>query len=120
MKYCADKRQLGKFIERANPYDVLVVSEVSRLTRNTLQVLEIRRDFISERTKEALAKRKANGMVLGRPKGRAKNLRLDPLADKIDMYREKKIDKRSIAKLMDVSPNILYVWLQVRRPVNLE
>lgn len=29
----------------------------------------------------------------------------------------KKTDKRSIAKLLDVSPNTLYAWLKVRRPV---
>jgi hypothetical protein len=58
-------------------------------------------------------------MVLRRPKCLAKNLRLDPLADKIDMYLEKKIDKRSIAKLLDVSPNMLYVWLKVRRTFDL-
>ena len=29
----------------------------------------------------------------------------------------KEIDKRSIAKLFDVSPNPLYAWLMVRRPV---
>jgi transposase-like protein len=34
--------------------------------------------------------------------------------------RAKKIDKRSIAKLLDVSPNTLFVWLKVRRPVALE
>lgn len=44
------------------------------------------------------------------------NLRLDPLADKIDMYLEKKIDQRSITKLLDVSPNTIYVSLKVRRP----
>jgi DNA invertase Pin-like site-specific DNA recombinase len=174
VKYCTDKRllepvfiedtvsgrtdwrerQLGKIIERAGAGDVIVVSEVSRLARNTLQVLEIgrecitrgvhlhvakngivfddsmqskivatvlglvaeiERDFISARTKEALAKRKGEGMKLGRPVGPAKNLRLDPLADKIDIYLEKKIDKRSIAKLLDVSPNTLYAWLKVRR-----
>lgn len=32
----------------------------------------------------------------------------------------KQIDKRSIAKLLDVSPNSLYAWLKVRRPVALE
>ena len=71
-------------------------------------------------TKEALATRKADGMVLGRPKGPAKNLQLDPLADKIDMYLEKKIDKQSIAKLLDLSPNKLRVWLKVRRLVYFE
>jgi hypothetical protein len=53
-------------------------------------------------------------------KGPEKNLRLDPLADKIEMYLEMKIDKRSIAKLLVISPNTLYVWLMVRGPAILE
>ena len=69
-------------------------------------------DFISARTKEALAKGKADSVKLGRPPRPPKNLRLDQLADKID--------ERSIAKLLDVSQNMLYVWLIVRRPVTLE
>ncbi len=40
-------RPLGQIIERANAGDVVVVSEVSRLARNTLQVLEIGRECIS-------------------------------------------------------------------------
>ncbi len=97
-------RQLGKSIRGAGKGVVIVVSEVSRLARSTLQVLEIgreciergvhlhvakngivfddsmqskivatvlglvaeiERDFISSRTKEALAKRKADGIKLG-------------------------------------------------------
>jgi DNA invertase Pin-like site-specific DNA recombinase len=147
-------RPLGKLIERAGQGDVIVVSEVSRLARSTLQVLEIgreciergvhlhiaktgiifddsmqskivatvlglvaeiERDFISSRTKEALAKRKADGMKLGRPVGGAKNLKLDKHADKIDGYLAKGINKVAIAKLLDVSPNTLYEWLKVRR-----
>ena len=76
----------------------------------------IKRDFISSRTKEALAKRKAEGMKLGRPVGGAKNLKLDKHADKIDIYLGKGINKVAIAKLLDVSPNTLYEWLKVRRP----
>ena len=68
----------------------------------------------------ALAKRKGEGMKLGRPVGPSKNLRLDSLAVKIDSYLAKKIDKRSIAKLLDVSPNTLYAWLKVRMLVVLE
>lgn len=148
-------RALGNIISQAEPADVLVVSEVSRLARSTLQVLEImrecvdkqihlhvvkngivldgsmqakivatvlglaaeiERDFVSSRTKEALAKRKAEGMKLGRPEGPAKVLRLDQHADKIDSYLKKGIDKRAIAKLLDVAPNTLYSWLKVRRP----
>lgn len=178
INYCADKRlleplfiedtasgktdwrsrPLGKIIERAGQGDVIVVAEVSRLARNTLQVLEIgreciqrgvhlhvakngivfddsmqskivatvlglvaeiERDFISARTKEALAKRKAEGVKLGRPVGGAKKLRLDPLAGKIDEYLQLGIDKRAIAKLLDVAPGTLYNWLKVRRPVGL-
>jgi DNA invertase Pin-like site-specific DNA recombinase len=76
----------------------------------------IERDFISSRTKEALAKRKSEGMKLGRPVGGAKNLKLDKHADKIDGYLAKGINKVAIAKLLDVSPNTLYEWLKVRRP----
>jgi hypothetical protein len=47
-------------------------------------------------------------------------MRLDPLTGKIDSYLAKKIDMRSIAKPLDTSLNTLYVWLKMRRPVNLE
>ena len=147
-------RPLGQLVTRSMPGDVIVVAEVSRLARSTLQVLEIgreciergvhlhvakngivfddtmqskivatvlglvaeiERDFISARTKEALAKRKAEGMKLGRPTGPARSLRLDAHADKIDEYLNKGIDKRAVAKLLDVAPNTLYAWLKVRR-----
>ena len=36
-------------------------------------------------------------------------------ADEIDEYMAKGIDKRSVAKLLDVAPNTLYAWLKVRR-----
>lgn len=174
MRYCVDKkllepvfvedtisgetdwrdRQLGKMIRGAGEGDVIVVSEVSRLARRTLQVLEIGReyiekgvhlhvvkngivfvntiqskivavvlglaaeieqDFISSRTKEALAKCKSEGIKLGRPVGAAKILKLDRHADKIDGYVAKGINKVAIAKMLDISPNTLYEWLKVRR-----
>jgi hypothetical protein len=46
-------------------------------------------------------------------------LRLDAHADKIDEYLSKGIDKRAVAKLLDVAPNTLYAWLKVRRPEKL-
>jgi transposase-like protein len=58
-------------------------------------------------------------MKLGRPAGPARTLRLDTHADKIDEYLAKGIDKRSVAKLLDVAPNTLYSWLKVRRPEKL-
>jgi DNA invertase Pin-like site-specific DNA recombinase len=148
-------RPLGQIIDRAAKGDVIVVSEVSRLARNTLQVLEIgreciargvhlhvakngivfddtmqskiistvlalvaeiERDFISARTKEALAKRRADGVKLGRPEGPAKQLKLDRHAGQIDDYLKRGLQKRSIAKLLDVTPATLYTWLSARRP----
>jgi DNA invertase Pin-like site-specific DNA recombinase len=75
----------------------------------------IERDFISTRNKEALAKRKSEGMKQGRPVGGAKILKLDRHADKIDGYLAKCINKVAIAKMLDVSPNMLFEWLKVRR-----
>src|SRR6266852_5194274 len=77
---------------------------------------EIERELIAARTREALAKRKAEGQALGRPRG-AKNarLKLDEHADAIRRYLDKGISKRSIAKLVGCAESTLYDWL-ARRP----
>lgn len=151
-----EQREIGRLLlTRCAPGDTLVVAEISRLARSTLQVLEImkaaagtgvaihivknamvmdgsmqskiyatifglaaeiERDFISQRTREGLARCKAEGIVLGRPRGAAKTLALDAQAKKIDEYMGLKLNKRAIAKLLGVSPNTLYEWLRRRRP----
>ena len=138
-------------VDQAQPGDVLVVAEVSRLARSTLQVLEllqraaekelsvhsaknqlimdgsmpatitatilglaaqIEREFISVRTKEALAQRKAKGFALGRPKGKAKSHKLDPRKEEIVDYLKKGVSKRSVAKIVGCSPSTLYGWIK--------
>jgi DNA invertase Pin-like site-specific DNA recombinase len=76
---------------------------------------EIEKDFISRRTIEALAKRKAEGVKLGRPKGQSELLKLDAHKEKIVEYLKKGINKRAISKLIECSPATLYKWMKRRR-----
>ena len=76
---------------------------------------QIEREFISARTKEALAKKKSDGAKLGRPKGESDQLKLDAFRDEIINYLKKGINKRAIAKLIECSPSTLYQWLKRRR-----
>ncbi len=76
---------------------------------------QIERDFISSRTKEALAKSKADGFKLGRPKGQSQLLKLDSFCEEIKGYLRKGINKRAISKLIECSPSTLYLWLKRRK-----
>jgi hypothetical protein len=58
--------------------------------------------------KEALAKRKIDGIKLGRPKGQADLLKLDNFHHDIIGYLKKGINKRAVAKLIECSPSTLY------------
>ena len=85
----------------------------SKITATVLGLAaEIEREFISMRTKETLAKRKADGKTLGRPKGKAETVKLDARREEIMRYLKKDISKRSIAKLVDCSKSTLYNWLE--------
>lgn len=146
------ERDLGKLFALAKAGDVLLVAEISRLARSTLQVLEIlqeaaklniavhvaksnmvmdgslnsritatvlglaaeiEREFISARTTEALAKRKAAGLPLGRPKGRvSESKKLDKRKDEIKDLLKKGVHKTSIARIVSCSPTTLYAWME--------
>jgi DNA invertase Pin-like site-specific DNA recombinase len=88
----------------------------SRITATVLGLAaEIEREMISLRTTEALAKRKAAGLPLGRPKGtKAARMKLDAKEVEIRSYLAKGISKRSIAKLVECAPSTLYEWLARR------
>lgn len=73
---------------------------------------EIEREFISMRTKEALAARKKEGMILGRPKGPAKTLKLDPKREQIEKYLSMGLGVRVVAKLIDEAPTTLRDYIK--------
>jgi len=145
------ERKLGDMVKNAIAGDVLIFSEISRMARSTLQVLEIMRDcadkkievhivktkmviddsiqskamvlvyglvaemeksFISIRTKEALARKKAEGVVLGRPKGRPKQSKLDKHKERIMELRKAKIGVSDIGRLMGASRATVHSWLK--------
>lgn len=77
---------------------------------NLVSVIES--DFISKRTTQALARRRAAGLPLGRPKGRGnKSLKLDKHREDILNYLDIGISKASIAKLLGCHPQTLYDWI---------
>jgi DNA invertase Pin-like site-specific DNA recombinase len=76
---------------------------------------EVERDLISERTKEGLVAARARGRLLGRPKGSLGTSKLDGKEGEIRKLLEKEVSKRSLAKIMDVSPTDLRHFIRTRK-----
>ena len=72
---------------------------------------ELERDFISQRTREALKARQAAGVKLGRPKGPGKS-KLDPHREEIVALLKNGATKRFVAKRYDTTPVNLNNWLR--------
>jgi DNA invertase Pin-like site-specific DNA recombinase len=106
----------GVTVHIAKQQMVLNGSMQSRIAAIVLGLAaEIEREFISLRTTEALAKRRAAGKPLGRPKGSlAPRVKLDAKAEEIQRYLAIGLNKRAIAKLVRCSPTTLYGWLARR------
>ena len=71
---------------------------------------EIERNLISQRTKEPLARKKAEGIVLGRPKGRKsapEKYKLHGKKSLIEELLKAKISKRQIAQICKAGRNTL-------------
>lgn len=73
---------------------------------------EIERNLISQRTKEALARKKAEGIVLGRPKGRKNKTTKLKNRSKYILYKlSQGMTKTRLAEQLHVSRNTLYLFL---------
>jgi DNA invertase Pin-like site-specific DNA recombinase len=137
-----DDRKFGQLLKRMQKGDVIIVTEISRLGRNLMQIMsilhgcmekdvmvytvkeryelgnninskvlafafglsaEIERNLISQRTKEALARRRAEGVQLGRPKGsKSEKLKLTGKEEELKSLLSKKISYSAIGRIMGV------------------
>ena len=75
---------------------------------------EVERALISERTREGLAKARASGRKLGRPKGSLSVSRLNGKEDDIRRFLDLGVSKTAIAKLTGVSRTTLYSFMRTR------
>ena len=129
-----DKRELGKLLKKVKKDDLIICAELSRLGRNLFmkkecrvwtikdnyrlgddiqsKVLafafglsaEIERNLISQRTKEALARKKSEGVILGRPKGRkSSKVKLSGQEDVIRTLLDRNVPKTEIARIFSVN-----------------
>ncbi len=74
---------------------------------------EIERNLISQRTKEALVKKRAEGIILGRPKGRKSSYyKLTGKDNMIEELLNKGIPKTQIAKILNVHRNTLSKYMK--------
>jgi DNA invertase Pin-like site-specific DNA recombinase len=76
---------------------------------------EIERDLISQRTKEALARRRSEGVVLGRPCGRKSSyVKLSGHEKEIQALLEKHISKSAIGRIFCVNRMTVDSFLKTR------
>ena len=152
-------RKVGALIESLRDGDTLIVSEISRLSRDMLTVAsiiqdclsrgiviiavkegwtlgndpgskftavafgmaaEIERNFISQRTKEALQRKKSEGMVLGRPIGvkRPQDRKLNGKDDEIVRYLKAHVPIAAIARVLEVNVQTLRTYMREEQLVN--
>lgn len=80
---------------------------------------EIERNLISQRTKEALARKKAEGITLGRPKGKTtplEKLKLYPRTSLIRELKELGYSNNKIAAICKVHRNTLNRFIETHIP----
>lgn len=140
------QRRVDELVEKLNPQDTLIVTELSRLGRSTAEVIalvnvlvkrtirvivlkqnldineqdmnckiiltlfslfgELERDLISLRTKEALASKKREGQILGKPKGTIQKSKFDNDVDKIKELLGYGLSIRKLSRVLGYTNHI--------------
>lgn len=150
------QRRVNELVEKLNPQDTLIVTELSRLGRSTAEVIalvnalvkrsirvivlkqnldineqdmnskiiltlfslfgELERDLISLRTKEALASKKREGQILGKPKGTIQKSKFDNDVDKIKELLGYGLSIRKLSKVLGYTNHIsLSTYIKKRK-----
>ena len=143
------ERELGILLKKLQKGDVLIITEVSRLSRKMMNIMniihqsiekgitihsikegykfdssinsqvlafafglcaEIERTLISQRTREALARRRAQGIKLGRPKGSLRAGKLFEHEQEIKDLRTEGFSFQKIAMRYKVSPETVRLF----------
>ena len=154
------ERELGILLKKLQKGDVLIITEVSRLSRKMMNIMniihqsiekgitihsikegykfdssinsqvlafafglcaEIERTLISQRTREALARRRAQGIKLGRPKGSLRAGKLFEHEQEIKDLRTEGFSFQKIAMRYKVSPEtvrLFYLRTLLKKPKN--
>lgn len=110
LEYCTEKSVHVHIAKQNMIFDGSIQSKITATVLG--MAAEIEREMISLRTKEALAARKANGMTLGRPTGKAESTKLDAKRAQIVDLINKGVSKRAIAKVVDCAPSTLYDYIK--------
>lgn len=150
-------RAIGKMIKKLQSGDTVIASEISRIGRRLVLVLdfikictekgvkfftvkdrysiadtlqskviltvmglcaEIERDLVRQRTKEGLSRARAEGKILGRPKGRKTDPEKHKLNGKETLIKgllDEKLAQRKIAKIVKVNRNTLAKFIKDRQ-----
>jgi DNA invertase Pin-like site-specific DNA recombinase len=79
---------------------------------------EIEREMISQRTKEALARKRAEGVILGRPKGsKGKKSKLSNYKQQIISLLQKGVSQNSIARTLGVHRHTINAFVKTNRNI---
>ena len=116
-----NKRELGRLLLQIQKDDLIICAELSRLGRNLFMIMEILNICMTKecrvwtikdnyRLGDDIQSKKAEGVTLGRPKGRKSSVEKYKLHGKENLIHEllkAKVSKRKISKLCKVDRNTL-------------